>query len=99
MSDRYLAPPRTADIRGLESGLGVLPQLGAVLQLGFLPNLGLLTGGTLFSWAFGTGVTGGTFTRATDATFQTPYLFQWRVADGVSAGTFARTTDAVFQTI
>lgn len=77
---------------------GILTGVGAVDAFGIQSGYGA-GGGTLFSWTFRTGVTGGTFTRATDAVFQTPYLFQWRVSDGVSAGTFTRTTDAVFQTI
>ena len=70
MSDRYLAPPRTANILGLEANLGVLPTLGAFTNLGQLPAFGIL-GGILFSWRVVDGVSAATFTRATSAVFQT----------------------------
>jgi len=56
------------------------------------------SGLTLFSWVVGEGVSGGTFARTGDATYnaiQPPFLL-WDYTDGVSSGTFARTGDATY---
>jgi hypothetical protein len=68
MSDRYPAPPRTANNQGFQPQFGVVPSRGALLSFGLLPNLGLF-GLALFAWRVTDGLGTGNLTRATSATF------------------------------